>query len=140
MNLWVFLLVLAANSGQADEILEPAATSTDVETPVAAKQADWPEGDADAGFELYAEGCRGCHSGVIAPSLKGVFGRPVAGVEGYSYSEGLSAHSGESWSDETLHAFLSDPSIFASGSKMRKKLPDAQDRADIIAFLKTLPE
>ena len=149
MNLWMALLLLALGSTQAEGVLdadaaaepsESAASTDPVMVEESALEVAWPEGDEDAGYELYAESCRACHSGVIAPSLKGAFGRSVAGIEGYAYSAGLAARSGEQWTEANLHAFLSDPSAFAEGSKMQKKVVDPQERADIIAFLKALPE
>ena len=105
-----------------------------------AASAPMLEGDEDSGFAIYAESCRGCHSGAIAPSLKGAFGRPIASVAGYSYSDGLQAHAGDTWTAENLDAFLQDPSAFAAGTKMMVKVEDAQERADLIALLQALPE
>lgn len=140
---WLLALLLMAVS-------PPEALDTDAPVPSESEVADtgegeasqfaaFPLGDEDAGYEIYAESCRACHSGVIAPSLKGSFDRPVAAVEGYSYSEGLAARSGETWTEANLHAFLADPEAFAEGSKMKKKVTEPQDRADLIAFLMALP-
>lgn len=95
-------------------------------------------GDEEAGRENYAEDCRACHSGAIAPTLKGIAGRGVAAVPGYTYSSGLKAKAAKKWDAKELDAFLADPRGYASGSKMMMKVEDPQKRADIIAYLETL--
>jgi cytochrome c len=97
-------------------------------------------GDAEAGAELYSAECRGCHAVSIAPTLRGVIGRPIASVAEYSgYSDGLKSRGGETWSEANLDAFLTAPSAFVTGTLMVKALPDAQQRADVIAYIATLP-
>jgi len=106
-------------------------------TPALAQQA---QGDADAGAEVFAADCRACHGGMIAPALRGVFGRQIATLPGYSgYSEALKAKTSQSWTEATLDTFLTAPADFAPGTLMSKSVPDAQMRADIIAYLKSLP-
>jgi len=95
-------------------------------------------GDEEAGRETYVESCRSCHSGAIAPALKGISERGVATVPGYSYSAGLKAMAGKSWTAEELDAYLADPRAYAAGSKMVMKLEDAQKRADMVAYLMTM--
>lgn len=97
-------------------------------------------GDADAGAELYSAECRGCHAVSIAPTLRGVIGRPIASVAEFSgYSDGLKSRGGETWSEANLNAFLEAPAAFAPRTLMVKALPDAQQRADVIAYIATLP-
>ena len=95
-------------------------------------------GDDEAGREYYAEDCRSCHSGAIAPTLKGLAGRGIAAVPGYTYSAGLKAKAGKSWNAKELNAFLADPRSYAAGSKMVMKVEDPQKRADIVAYLQTM--
>lgn len=97
-------------------------------------------GDAEAGAELYSAECRGCHAVSIAPTLRGIIGRPIASVAAFTgYSDGLKSKSGETWSEANLDTFLTAPSVFAPGTLMVKALPDAQQRADVIAYIATLP-
>ena len=57
-----------------------------------------PVGDAEAGAELYATECRGCHAVSIAPTLRGVIGRPIASVGAFTgYSDGLKARAADTW-------------------------------------------
>lgn len=109
------------------------------EEPTPARDA-MASGDAEAGGELYATECRGCHSVSIAPSLRGVLDRPAASVATFTgYSAALKAKSGVTWTEANLDAFLSDPQAFAPGALMTKSIGDQQKRADIIAYLATLP-
>lgn len=103
-------------------------------------EPDLPAGDADAGAQTYEAVCQGCHSVSIAPTLRGVVGRPIASVASFTgYSEGLSAKQGATWTKQNLDAFLSDPAGFAPGTLMVQTIPDAQQRANMIAFLEMLP-
>jgi len=66
-----------------------------------------------------------------------VVGRKIASVEGFNYSPALKAHAGEVWSYENLNHWITNPQAFASGTTMAfPGLPDAQQRADVIAFLR----
>ena len=96
--------------------------------------------DEEAGAELYNSVCKGCHGVSIAPTLRGVIGRPVASVASFpAYTEALKAKQGLTWTKENLNTFLTDPAKFAPGTLMTQVVADAQTRADIIAFLETLP-
>lgn len=96
--------------------------------------------DPDAGAEVYESVCKGCHGVSIAPTLRGVVGRRIASVESYNgYSEGLKAKASLEWTRENLDAFLQAPAEFAPGTLMTETIPEAQRRADLIAFLATLP-
>jgi cytochrome c len=97
-------------------------------------------GDADAGAQIYGTECRGCHAVSIAPTLRGLVGRPIASVESFlGYSEGLKKKSGEAWTEASVDLFLASPQAFAPGTLMVKTIADAQQRADIIAYIASLP-
>jgi cytochrome c len=101
----------------------------------------WADGDAAHGKTLFSR-CSTCHTitnqNKVGPSLAGVVGRKAGTVEGARYSKALPA-SGIVWDDQTLDSFLADPARAVPGTSMMVKLPNAQDRADIIAYLKTIP-
>ena len=97
-------------------------------------------GDEEAGREVYAANCRSCHSGAIAPPLSGVVGRPAASAPGYAYSDALKAKAAEPWTEARLDAFLIGPQAYAPGTRMLLVVPDAQKRADLIAYLKSLSD
>jgi cytochrome c len=69
------------------------------------------------------------------PRLTGVFGRKAGGVEGFTYSAGLK-NSGITWNDATLERWLSDPDMVVKDNNMSIGVPKAEERRDLIAYLK----
>jgi len=103
----------------------------------ASSRAAAAAGDADRGETLY-QGCQDCHSldkNDVGPKHRGVFGRKAGSIADYSYSDGLK-QSGLTWDEASLDKWLTDPQAFIPGAKMFYHLSEAQDRADVIAFLK----
>ena len=98
-------------------------------------------GDAQRGQQLYAPRCGGCHSidaNRIGPSHAGVFGRAAGKWPGYDFSPALKA-SRLKWDERNLDRWLADPQKLVPGQKMAYSVPDAKDRADLIAYLKLVP-
>lgn len=94
-------------------------------------------GDAERGAKVYQD-CMLCHSldkNGFGPRHRGVFGRKAAALPDYDYSPALKA-SNLTWDEPTLDKWLTDPSALVPGTKMIFSVDDAQDRADVIAFLK----
>jgi len=94
-------------------------------------------GDATHGAKIYQD-CMLCHAldqNEIGPKHRGVFGRKAGTVPGYDYSAALKT-SGIVWNDTALDEWLTDPQALVPGTKMTFSLDDAQDRADVITFLK----
>lgn len=97
-------------------------------------------GDATSGKRVFSQ-CRTCHEvkeGVnkVGPSLAGIVGRTAGQVDGFSYSP-ANANSGIVWEEPVLYKYLEDPRGYVPGTKMIfNGLPKAQDRADVIAYLK----
>ena len=97
------------------------------------------EGDAQRGKALYDSRCTACHSldhSRIGLAHRGVFGRHAGQVVGFEYSLAL-RRSHVVWNARALERWLTDPELFIPGQKMGYTVPDAQDRADIIAFLES---
>ena len=100
-------------------------------------------GSVPRGKAIFARTCNNCHSpqiGVnkIGPSLWDVIGRKAASVPDFNYSNALKAGS-RTWDSVELDRYLSNPRGTLHGSKMYfKGLPNAQQRADVIAYLSTL--
>jgi cytochrome c len=95
-------------------------------------------GDAVAGRALYQTRCSACHSldyNGVGPAHRGVFGRAAAQAKGFTYSDALKS-SRLVWSAESLDRWLADPEKTAPGQRMGLNVPDAQERADLIAYLK----
>ena len=99
--------------------------------------------DAAAGKTAFAVRCGGCHqvgttaSAGSGPLLKGVVGRKIASLTDFTYSPALKAKGGV-WSAANLDAFLTSPIKFAPGGKMYTAVTAPADRANLIAYLKTV--
>ncbi|WP_397605744.1 c-type cytochrome [Sphingorhabdus sp.] len=98
-------------------------------------------GNAANGKLVFAQ-CRTCHvtdAGVnkIGPSLHNIIGRTAGTVPGYTYSA-ANAGAGFVWTKEKLFQYLEKPQRVIPKTKMiYAGLPDAQKRADLIAYLET---
>jgi cytochrome c2 len=92
-----------------------------------------------------AHTCYECHTfdeggpARLGPNLYGIFEANHADKKDYPYSQALAALHDKKWTAENLDAWLTGPRKYAPGTKMGYPgVPDAQDRADLIAYLKTL--
>jgi cytochrome c len=96
--------------------------------------------DAEAGKAVFHK-CQVCHQigkNAVGPNLVGVVGRKAGTVENYTYSNALK-NSGITWDDANLESWLEGPSKKVPGTKMLfPGLKDAAERANVIAYLKTL--
>lgn len=96
----------------------------------------------ESGQKLFNR-CAMCHTiakgepARVGPNLYGIVGEDIAKAEGYSYSSALAALEGE-WTYERLDAWLKNPMQMVQGTKMAfPGLPELQDRADVIAYLRS---
>lgn len=97
----------------------------------------------DNGERQFARKCSICHTVTpdgqrrAGPTLHGIFGRRAGSLPGYRYSQILDG-SDIIWSDETIDALFDlGPDHFIPGSKMpMQRITGAQDRADLIAYLR----
>ena len=96
--------------------------------------------DAGRGKALF-ERCAACHAFAPAqneagPYLKGLFGRKSASVD-FVYSPAL-RRANITWTPELLDDFLKEPQAgpFRGNRMPFAGMPDAQARADLIAYLK----
>ena len=103
-------------------------------------------GDAAAG-EQVAMQCAGCHSlgegeaHRFGPNLYGVVYGPVGGKEGFTYSPAFATlhDQGAIWTYAGLDAFLANPQAAVPGTTMPfGGIADATDRANLIAYVRTL--
>jgi cytochrome c len=98
------------------------------------------EGDADAGKKVFAK-CQACHTveagkNKVGPSLHGVVGRKSGSIEGFAYSDAMKK-ADVTWDETTLDHYLTNPRKMVPGTKMIfPGLPKAEDRANVIAYLK----
>lgn len=96
------------------------------------------QGDAGRGEALYAR-CMACHALAfdrVGPHHCGLLGRRAGSVPGFAYSAAM-RQSHIVWSDKTLDRFLAAPLKMLPGTAMTYAgVPDRQDRADLIAYLR----
>jgi cytochrome c len=72
----------------------------------------------------------------IGPALHGVIGRPRASVPGFAYSSAMRAEQAP-WTLDALFQYLRDPQLDMPGTSMSfAGLADAQQRIDLIAYLR----
>jgi cytochrome c len=96
-------------------------------------------GDATHGMEVY-ERCQACHSpdeNRVGPRHRGVVGRKAGSLPDFPYSPALK-EAGFVWDEKLLDKWLTDPQALVPGQRMGYRVGDPQDRADVIAYLKTL--
>jgi cytochrome c len=91
-------------------------------------------------------GCIACHSfnqggkAGVGPNLYGVVDAPHAHMAGYEYSAALKKHDGP-WTYDELDKWLTNPAAYAPGTKMSfAGIRDGRERADVIAYLRSLSD
>jgi len=97
----------------------------------------------EAAGQKVAKKCTACHTfeqggaQKIGPNLWNVLDRQIAGVEGFKYSDALNGMASDTWTFDSLDAFLAKPKDFAPGTKMSfagVRKPD--DRANLILYIR----
>jgi cytochrome c len=103
-------------------------------------------GDAAKGKADFAK-CAICHQvgpgakTLVGPELNGIVGRKAASIADYTmYSAGMKklGDSGWVWTEENIDKWIANPKAMIPDSPMSLAfvgIPDAQERADIIAYL-----
>jgi cytochrome c len=96
-------------------------------------------GDPGRGEEIYGR-CLACHALAfdrVGPRHCGLFGRRAGSVKGFAYSPAMKS-SKIVWNEKTLDRFLANPPKAVPGTTMTYAgIPDAGERADLIAYLKS---
>ena len=95
-------------------------------------------GDATRGKAVFEKRCTGCHAMNAdreGPRLAEVFGRKAGSIAGFTYSKGLK-NSDMTWTDATLEKWLNDPDLVIPDNNMSFSVPKAEERRDLIAFLR----
>ena len=90
--------------------------------------------------------CTACHTfdkggaNRVGPNLYNIVNRAFAATPDFKYSKALAEHGG-SWNYDELNHFLFKPKARISGTKMNfAGLKKTQDRANIIAWMRTLSD
>lgn len=93
-----------------------------------------------------AKQCAACHTfekggpNRVGPNLWNIVGRKKASEQGFNYSAAMKAKGGE-WSYEELSHFIANPRGAVPGTNMTfAGLPRDGQRADVIAYLRTLAD
>jgi cytochrome c len=142
-SLLIFLLV----SWVADEIYHSSAGGHGEGHAQAEEDFElvFTSASVEKGLKVFSK-CKACHKlkkgakKATGPHLYGVVGRKIASISNFGFSNALSGMSGE-WTKENLNQFLKKPKKYAPGTKMRfVGLKKIQDRANIIAYLKSIRE
>lgn len=104
---------------------------------------------AEKGAAVFKK-CQACHTGEkggpnkVGPDLWDLIDRPVAEHAGFAYSAGMKEFSkggAEKWTYDNLNHFLTSPKKFVKGTAMGfAGLPKDEDRANVIAYLRTLSD
>jgi glucose/arabinose dehydrogenase len=97
------------------------------------------------GRVLFQQNCAVCHAtgtdllpaGGQGPLLAGIVGREAGSLNSFGYTPALK-NSHLTWNEKTLDRFLTGPTTMVPGTNMVMTVPNARDRADVIAFLATL--
>lgn len=96
--------------------------------------------------QAIAKKCTQCHTfekgggNRTGPNLWGIIGAKIAHAADFAYSSGFKDKGGQ-WDDEKLNILLHKPRAFVATTKMSfVGLKDAQERADVIAYLHTLSD
>jgi len=100
-----------------------------------------PTADVAKGAEVFKK-CAACHTvnqggaNGIGPNLYATLGEPIGqGKGGFAFSDALKGVGGN-WDFDKMNAWLTSPRKFAPGTKMTfAGLGNAQDRANVIAYL-----
>ena len=104
------------------------------------------EGDAALGQKTFKKKCMACHTvdkggkKKVGPNLYGIVGRAAGTAEGFKYSDGM-VESGLTWDEATLDKYLTKPKDVVPKTRMIfAGLKKENDRADVIAYLKSLAD
>jgi cytochrome c len=102
--------------------------------------------DVAAGEEYFSKKCTACHVNEAgaklksAPNLWGVVGRNLASTDYPKYSAAFKERADQTWGYEELSLFLTKPKGYISGTAMAFAGVKDKDRADLIAYLRTLSD
>jgi cytochrome c len=135
-------MIYETNEGGGTEAAKPAPVAEKplVIEPVSGLLA---KADVNKGAEI-SKKCAVCHSfgkgepAKVGPNLWGIVGNKHAHMEGFPYSDAIKGMADKTWSYEEINHFITNPKHYAPGTKMTfPGLPKVQDRADLIAWLRT---
>lgn len=102
--------------------------------------------DVAAGEAYFKKRCTACHvadkggPNKVGPGLYGIVGNDIAAHDGFKYTDALTGLPGN-WTYQELNKFLFKPKAYAKGTKMAYAgIKKPADRADVIAFLRSMDD
>lgn len=98
--------------------------------------------DAERGKILFEKRCTGCHSldqNKEGPRLRDVYGRKAGTAASFEYSDAVKAAQ-FTWDETSLDKWLTDTESVIPNNDMDFRVPSAEERAAIIAFLRSTAE
>jgi cytochrome c len=126
------------------EAAEPSSSAASPEAslpPIGPKLAS---ANVEHGKALFKQDCSTCHTddkggpNKVGPNQWNLVGRKKGAEPGFSYSSAM-LKKGGTWTYEDLNHMIFKPQAFVKGTKMAfAGMPKEQDRADIIAYLRTM--
>jgi cytochrome c len=103
--------------------------------------------DPKAGDQFVHKVCVACHTfdkggkNGVGPNLYGVVERPRDSEPGFSYSAPMEKFKGQPWTYDALNEWLYKPGAYVPGTRMAfAGIPNDKQRADVIAYLRTLSD
>jgi cytochrome c2 len=110
---------------------------------IAAVVCRWPSSAETGGLDgkaVFAKRCSGCHGtdeSKEGPRLRGVIGRKAGTVAGFQYSDAL-RNSGITWTGDLVNKWLENPEGLVKDNDMEFHVSNPDERAAVVAFLKSL--
>jgi cytochrome c len=98
------------------------------------------ENDEIRGKEVFQRRCGGCHSldhAMEGPRLRGVYGRQAGSTPDFRYSDALK-NARITWNDNLLDKWLTDTEGLVPDNDMSFRVPNPDERREVIAWLKSL--
>ncbi len=132
----------AIQIGEAPAVQQAAAPAAPAIEPVSPLLA---AANVDNGRAVANRACASCHSFTeggrngVGPNLWNIVNKGHAQVAGFNYSNANRALADKPWTFEALNEFIAAPARAMPGTRMAfAGISNVQQRADVIAYLRTL--
>ena len=109
-----------------------------ITTPAAVSVNAANAGDPMRGKDLFEKRCGGCHSldaDKEGPRLRNVYGRKAGSISSFKYSDALKGAQ-VTWDQVSLDKWLTNTESLVPDNDMTFRVAKADERAEIIAYLK----